>query len=118
MPLISKLPSLDLKKVQNNPMFSNHHGGLGMSPMMLIDQNRLLAQQQLQQQLQQQQMMQHQQIQLAALNNQVMMGNPLIVNSFEFAESQIIFKAQQGLNPTLPPTGYPAHLFHQGHNVR
>jgi hypothetical protein len=46
------------------------------------------------------------------------MGNPLIVNSFEFAESQIIFKAQQGLNPTLPPTGYPAHLFHQGHNVR
>lgn len=88
--------------IQNNPMFSNHHGGLGMSPMMLIDQNRLLAQQQLQQQLQQQQMMQHQQIQLAALNNQVMMGNPLI--------------AQQGLNPTLPPTGYPAHLFHQGHN--
>lgn len=92
MPLISKLPSLDLKKVQNNPMLSNHHGGgLGMNPMMFIDQNRLLAQQQLQQQLQQQQMMQHQQIQLAALNNQVMMGNPLIVNSLEFAESKIIF---------------------------
>lgn len=88
--------------IQSNPMFSNPHGGaLGMSPMMLIDQNRLLAQQQLQQQLQQQQMMQQQQIQLAALNNQVMMGNPLI--------------AQQGLNPSLPPTGYPAHLF-QGPN--
>ncbi|CBY20869.1 unnamed protein product [Oikopleura dioica] len=102
MPLISKLPSLDLKKVQSNPMFSNPHGGaMGMSPMMLIDQNRLLAQHQLQQQLQQQQMMQQHQMQLAALNNQVMMGNPLI--------------AQQGLNPSLPPSGYPAHLF-QGHN--
>jgi len=88
--------------IQSNPMFSNPHGGaMGMSPMMLIDQNRLLAQQQLHQQLQQQQMMQQHQMQLAALNNQVMMGNPLI--------------AQQGLNPSLPPSGYPAHLF-QGHN--
>ena len=51
----------------------------GMSPMMLIDQNRILAQQQLQQQLQQQQLVQQQQLQLAALGNHVIMGNPIMV---------------------------------------